>query len=168
MRVITVILVFILNFILQSTVFLHASVFEVRPNTAIVLIVCFAFIRTDIEGAIIGFFAGLLYDMIFCNFIGFNALAYATIGFLCGKPFKDYFRENFLFPVLLTAVSAFCYETILYFTHFMLFGKTDTSYYMTRTILPSSLYTTICAFPCYWLVLKLNAALEKHEKKRRV
>jgi rod shape-determining protein MreD len=142
------------------------AIFDITPNTAVVLIVCLAFLRNDVEGALIGLFAGLLWDIFYGKFIGFNALMYAVIGFLCGKPFKDYFRENYIFPITLTAASVFGYETVVYVTHFMLFGKTDTITYMYKIILPSTIYAVLTVFPLYWLVYKLNEKLEAREGQR--
>ena len=163
MRTVTMYFIFIANFILQSTVLRNLAILDVKPNTALVLVVCFSFLRSDLEGCFMGLFAGFLQDVFYARFIGYNMLMYAMIGFLCGKPFKDYFRENYLFAIVLTAVSSFAYEFITYVTHFMLFGKINTFFYFYRIILPSTVYTLIMVFPLYFLALIINAKLEKRE-----
>ena len=166
MRVLVVGLILFVNFIIQSSLFKYIGVFSVRPDTALVIVVCLSFLRTDVEGAFMGLFAGLMKDLIFGRYIGYNALILASAGFFCGKWFKDYFRENYLSPLLLVSVSAFLSEFITFVVNFLLLGQTNTSYYLLKIILPSTLYTTLCVFPLYWVLLRVNDRLEKWEERR--
>lgn len=146
--------------------FRYIAIFEIKPDTALVFLVGFSFLRNDVEGALMGLFAGLMRDILFGQFVGYYALMYALIGYVCGKPFKDFYRENYLFPVLLTFLSIFALEFTTYVTHFMLLGRTDTLYYTSKIILPSVAYTTACVFPLYFIVYKINKKLEERLSKR--
>lgn len=164
MRAFVISVIVFINFILQSTLFQYIEILGVKPNTAILIIVSFAVLRGDIEGSIIGFFAGLLQDLFFGQVIGFYALLYALAGYICGKPFKDFFRENYIFPVVLTFISMICCEFIFYVFHFLLQGRVDFSYYLNKIILPETVYTMILSIPFYQLIYLINEKLEKREK----
>jgi len=153
--------VIILNFILQSTVFSYIEVFQVAPNTALLIVVSYAMLRQDVEGAIAGFFAGILIDIMFGNILGFYALMYAVAGFLCGKPFKDFVRENYLLPIVLAIAATLALETVTFGAFFALRGNTNFMTYLQARIIPATVYTVLLSVPVYLLIYRLNKALEK-------
>ena len=158
----------ILNLILQSTVLGYIEIIGIKPNTAILIVVSYAILRGDMEGAAAGFTAGLLQDCFFGEIIGMNALFYMLVGYMCGKPFKDFFHENIFFPLLLGFISILSYGFITYFTNFLLRGKLDFFYYFSRIILPETVYTVALTAPVYRMVYALNGRLEKRERVRRM
>ena len=166
-RAITMIFVIIINFILQSTLFQYIAIAGIKPNTAILIIVSYAILRGDIEATLAGFFAGLLQDIFFGYYLGLFALLGALIGFVCGKPFKNFFPENYLLPVILTAISMLAHEFLFYVFSFLLYGRTELSYYFDRIILPGTIYTMVLSLVIYRLIYGINRRLEAHEKKRR-
>ena len=167
MRPFVVGLLLILNMILQSTLFQHAAIMSVLPNTALLIVVSYAILRGDVEGALVGFFAGLLQDLFFGRYLGFYAACGTLTGFVCGKPFKDFFRENYLLPIPLVAISMLATELAFYVFHFLLLGQTDLWYYFHKIILPETVYTTFLAIPVYRLVYGLNGRLEAFAKRRK-
>lgn len=167
MRAFVISVIVFVNFILQSTLFQYIEIMGVKPNTAILIIVSFAVLRGDVEGSIVGFFAGLLPDLFFGQVVGFYALLFALTGYLCGKPFKDFFRENYIFPVVLTFISMLCCEFIFYVFHFLLQGRVEFSYYLNKIILPEIVYTMAICIPFYLFIYYINNKLEKREKLRK-
>ena len=113
MRYITYIALILINFILQTTLFHKIEIVDITPNTMVILIVSFAFMRGEIEGGFIGFVSGFLVDSFFGQFLGLNAFIGLVTGFLCGKIFNEFyknssvyinhslikFRKNFLFII---------------------------------------------------------------------
>jgi len=167
-RVLVFFTAIIANLTLQSTVFGYIEIIGIRPNAALLIVVSYAILRGDTEGAAAGFAAGLLQDCFFGDFIGMNALLYMTIGYLCGKPFKDFFHENFFFPLLLGAIGILFYGHATYFTNFLFRGKLDYFYYFRKIILPETVYTVALAIPVYRLVYALNNRVERRERTRRM
>ena len=167
MRITVTGLVIFINFILQSTLFDYIRIGAIKPNTALVIIVCYAILRGDVEGSIMGFFTGLLQDMFFGNVIGLNALLYAIIGYFCGKPFKNFYNENFMLPITLVAFSSAFYEFGFYFFTFLFRGRIDILQYFWAIILPGTVYAIILSVPIYRLVYGINGLLEEREKRRR-
>ena len=160
-------LVIFINFILQSTLFDYIRIGAIRPNTALVIIVCYAILRGDVEGSIIGFFTGLLQDIFFGSVIGLYALLGALIGYFCGKPFKNFYNENFMLPIVLVALSSLFHEFGFYFFTFLFRGRIDMLQYFWAIMLPGTVYATILSVPIYRLIYGINGLLEEREKKRR-
>jgi len=167
-RAVVLFFTLIINLILQSTVFGYIEIIGIRPNTAILIVVSYAILRGDTEGAAAGFFAGLLQDIFFGGVIGMNALIYMLIGYACGKPFKDFFHETLFFPLLLGSLSVFLYSLVFYFLNFMLRGKLDFFYYFRKIILPETVYTVVLTTPVYRFVYAVNNRIERRENKRRM
>ena len=162
---VTSFLIFV-NFILQSTLFAHFELFGIRPNTALIIIVCLSILRTDSEGAATGFFSGLLHDIAFGKALGFYALLGMTIGFICGKLFKDFYRENYLLPLLLVVGASFFYEFAVYIFTFVFRGRIDIFYYTRRIIIPAVCYNAFLTFPMFRFVYSINSFLESKENPR--
>jgi len=161
MRVLIFGALIIFNFTLQATIFTYIEILQVAPNTALLIVVAYAMLRDDVEGAIVGFFTGLLIDIVFGQIIGFYALFYALIGFFCAKPFKDFVRENYLLPIALTIASVITLESITFGAMFALRGNAEFFYYLRTRILPATIYTVMLSVPIYMMVYRINKALEK-------
>ncbi len=155
------------NFILQSTVFGFIEIINVKPNTSVVFIICYAMLRGDMEGAVFGFFSGLIHDIYFGRLFGLYALLGMLTGFICGKPFKDFYRENYLLPLFLSAVTLLIYGFCFYFTNFLFRGKTDFFYYFGRIILPETVYSSVISIVIYRITYSVNNRLEQREKMSR-
>ena len=166
MRKLVLAAIIIVNLILQSTIFQAIEIFGIKPNTAILIIVSYAILREDFEGSIVGFFVGLLTDLMFGYYIGLHALLGMLTGYLCGKPFRHFYKENYLMPIILTAASVTLYEFIFYVVNFMLKGRTEFDYYLAKVIIPEILYSTALSAFVYRLMLAVNTKLEAYEKKR--
>jgi len=164
--VILSLLVFV-NFILRTTVLNGIRVFGVAPDTGLIIVVSYAILRGEVEGAILGFFSGLLMDSFFGRYFGFFAMCGALTGYFCGKPFRDFFRENYLMPVVLAFIAAFASGIVFYIAHFLLLAKLDFPLYIYKIILPEALYTTLVSLPIYRLLYWMNRKLEKFEAKKR-
>ena len=167
MRIAITALIIFVNFTLQTTLFTHIEFFGIRPNSALIIIVALSLLRTDVEGAVTGFFAGLLQDIVFGRTIGLNALLYMCIGAVCGKPFKDFYPENYFLPILLVSGATFFYEFATFVASFLFRGRLDMLFYLQRIMLPSIAYNAFLAFPIYRIIYSINKLLEKRERAGR-
>lgn len=105
MRVFITAIFIIINFLMQSTVLHYIEIRGVIPNTTIILVVSYALLRGSTEGAIVGFFTGLLQDIFFGTSIGFFTLFNIITGYLFGRGNHDFYRENYILPMMLCAVA---------------------------------------------------------------
>jgi len=137
------------------------------PNTALIIVVSYAMLRGDVEGAILGFCAGLLSDIFFGRIIGVSALLLMFVGFFAGKPFKDFFKENYIAPIILVGVASLAYEFMFYVFNFLLLGRVDFLRYLGRIILPVSAYNLVLAVFIYRMLYGINGALERRKEKKK-
>ena len=90
LRRIVVLIIVIVGFLLQGTVFSGISMGGIVPNILIIITSSFGFMRGKNEGMLIGFLCGLIMDVFFGDILGFYALVYLVIGYLNG-----FFRSIF-------------------------------------------------------------------------
>jgi rod shape-determining protein MreD len=154
----------IVNFVLQTTLFQSFAIFGVTPDTALVFIVSYAILRGDIEGAIFGFGAGLVQDIMGGLFIGLFALLGFLTGYICGKPFKDFFKDNYFLPFFVVVGVSLVYQMAVYISSVMIFGQLDFWFYFRTIILPKTIYSASLSVPLYSLLHFINARLERLEQ----
>ena len=87
-RKIVLAITIIVCFLLQCTVFKALSIASISPNLLIVVVASFGFMRGKKEGLFVGFFSGLLLDVMFGSVVGFYAPVsythlHCTAGALC-------------------------------------------------------------------------------------
>ena len=163
MRILVLALLVLINFVLQSTLFPHIAIFGAIPDTALILIVSYAIMRNEIEGALFGLFAGLVQDLSSGLFIGIFALLGFLLGYVCGKPFKDFFKDNYFLPFMVVLLASTVHQFLLYVTTVMFTGQIEFWFYARAIILPTVVYTVSLSIPVYVLMHLINKKLEKHE-----
>ena len=152
--------VLIINFILQTTVLQLIEIRGVIPDTMLIIIVSYSLLRGQNAGAAVGFFAGLLYDIFFGSALGFYALLGMLTGYLCGIAHRNFYRENYVLPVTLSAIA-------IYVTGFLLKGNYNVFYFLFSVIIPQAVYTGIAAIVVYRILYSVNNGVEKKEKEKR-
>jgi rod shape-determining protein MreD len=94
---------------LESTIFPFLSVAGVKPDLVLIIVIFFALLNGGRSGAALGFFAGLLEDLLIGRFIGINALSKMLTGLVVGQMEGKVYRENVLVPLIFTyAGTVFC------------------------------------------------------------
>ncbi|MBE5891285.1 MAG: rod shape-determining protein MreD [Lachnospiraceae bacterium] len=164
-RTIIVLLIIILCFLLQTTVFQVWAFANISPNLLIIVVSAFGFMRGSREGMIIGFICGLIVDLFFGFYVGIYALLYMYIGFINGLFQKYFYPDDIKLPVLLISLSDVVYNLFTYFFMFMLRGRFHFLYYLKSIILPELVYTMVVAIVLYFVLLKINQLLEEKEKR---
>lgn len=155
----------IVCFLLQCTIFKTLSIASISPNLMIVVAASFGFMRGKKEGLLVGFFCGVLMDIMFGNVLGFYALIYMYIGYVNGFFKRIFFPDEVKLPIALIALSDFLCNLIIYFVLFWFRGRFAFGYYLIHTILPELVYTMIIAIILYFVLLKINQKLEEIERR---
>ena len=164
-RKIVLVVTIIVCFLLQCTIFKKLAIASISPNLLIVVTASFGFMRGKKEGLFIGFFCGILMDVMFGSILGLYALIYMYIGYVNGFFKKIFFPDEVKLPILLIAVSDFFCNLLIYFVLFWFRGRFDIGYYLMHTILPELVYTMIVAIVLYFILLKINQKLEEIERR---
>ncbi len=159
------VLLIIICFLLQTTVFQWIDFGGIVPNLMIILTASFGFMRGERTGLLFGFFCGLLVDIFFANVLGLNAMIYMYIGYTNGKFNRVFYPEDIKLPLFLILLSDFSYGFIYYFVLFLMRGRFQIVYYFIHIILPEMVYTILITLLLYPLILWLNKKIEDSEKR---
>lgn len=166
-RFLIVLLTLIVNIIIQSTLLQHIRIRGILPNTAIIIIISFSLLRGSKEGAVVGLFTGLLQDMFFGTSIGYYSLLGMLMGYFFGHFHQNFYRENYILPILLCSSGTFIYESLVYITGYLFMGNLNYLYFLGRVIIPEIAYTAVFSIFIYRILFSINEYLELHEKHKR-
>ena len=157
----------LINYVLQTSVLPHVAIFGITPDTALIFVVSYGVLRGDVEGAIFGFSAGMLQDLFSGGPIGMFALFGLLIGYASGKPFRDFFKDNYFLPFFIVLIAILFMQFMIYVSSFLLLGHINLALYARTIILPTTVYTTLLAIPLYSLLHFVNGRVERFEQARR-
>lgn len=166
-RKIVSIVIIIICFLLETTVFRYLSLASITPNLLVVVTSSFGFMRGKREGIFVGFMSGLILDIFFGvgNMIGFYALIYTLIGYGNGFFRRLFYDEDIKLPLVLIAASEFIYGIVMYVTIYLMRSKFDFAYYFSHIIMPELIYTIMITLGLYQIILHINRKLETEEKR---
>ncbi|MGI6778959.1 MAG: rod shape-determining protein MreD [Acetivibrionales bacterium] len=160
----------LLIMLLQSTILEYTEIYGVKPNLMIVFIICVAFLRGSTEGTIVGFFTGLLQDMLFGTLLGFYALLGMYLGLFVGMVNKKLYRENLFIIVFFTFISTMLYETcvfVLTSINTVISGQVSILFPFVKVILPEAIYNSLISVLVHIFVIKLNFRFEEMDRSAR-
>ncbi len=164
-KVITTVILVIVSFVLQCTVFRGLAIHGIVPNILIILTASSGFMQGERFGVFTGFFCGLLLDIFFFEIIGFYALLYMYIGYMNGLFHNIFYPDDVKLPLIMITISDLIYSLVVYVLMFLLRSRFDFGYYLLNIILPELAYTLFCAVLMYPLLLLLTRLFKRLEKK---
>lgn len=164
-RKISVIIIVIICFLLQSTLFKALSFASISPNLLIVVVSSFGFMRGRKEGLWIGLFCGLLLDIFFGQILGFYALIYMIAGYINGMFRKIFYPDDIKLPMILILGSDLAVNLMIYLFLFLPRKKIHLGYYLFHIMIPEMVYTLVITIALYFIILKVNQRLERIEKR---
>ena len=164
-RAIIYFLEIIICFVLQSSLNPFISLANVMPNLLLIVVVSNAYMRGRMTGTVVGFFSGLLIDLLFGNVIGLYAMIMLLIGYIVGFANKIYSRDDFTLPLLFITIANFVYQFLYYIFEFLLRGKLNFLYYLRIIIIPEIIYTVAAAVILYKLLHMINHSLDCNENE---
>ena len=155
MSILILIIVVLLNFLLQSTIFPYIAILGVVPNTALLIVMSISLFKGKYYGGFTGLIIGLLQDIIFSSVIGINSFIYFFAGYLTGMVENKLSRENPFIPILFSLVGTIYYN-FMYYT-FMFFLSTNIPFlsFSKSIMLVEILYNIIAAIPIYMIFSKM-------------
>lgn len=163
-RYISIFLLNLICFVLQSTVFQNLQIAGITPNLTIIITAAAGLMYGRTVGMFSGVIGGLFMDTMFSEIIGIDILIYVFIGYINGMATKLYFKEDFLIPIFSIAASDFAYGVLYYICRFLLRGRLDFPYYLGKIIIPEVIYTVMVGVVVYrfmrWLEEKINPEKE--------
>ena len=160
-RCITIGILIIICFLLQTSVFHFLKLSGVVPNFLLILTMSFGLMRGRREGLLVGFFSGILVDIFFGTVLGPYAMIYMTIGYINGFFHRIYYVEDVLLPMLMITMNDLIYNIIVYIVFFMLRNRLHFGEYLMEIILPETIYTILITLFFYKILVRINLRLKK-------
>jgi rod shape-determining protein MreD len=156
--------------IIQSTILDSVRIFNIIPNVMIVFVICAAFLRGSIEGAAVGFFMGLVQDMLFGTILGFYALLGMYLGLVVGVINRRLYRDNLLVIVFFTFFSTIGYEASVFFMAtfgLILGGQVNVLHPLFGIILPEAFLNCIVSVFIYLFLFQWSEKFDEIDRSGR-
>ena len=165
-RKIAMLLMILVGFLVQTTLFNVLALGGVAPNILIILTSSFGFMRGKKDGMFVGFFCGIYLDILFGDILGLYALIYLVIGYLNGFFTSIFYPEDIKLPMVLISSSELLYCILTFFFNYLIQGRTNFGYYFLHSILPEIVYTVLITIIVYKGILFVDEKLEDFERRR--
>jgi len=150
-----IILSIVVNFILETTLIPHFRIFQVVPNTGLVLVVVLAILNGKTIGSLAGLVVGLLQDIMFIPVIGINAFIYFFVGYSVGIAETKLSKDSILLPILMTILLTFGYHMVYYIFMYFFNYNLPLSKLLKDVVSIETVCNTIIAIPVFKLLSKL-------------
>lgn len=157
-------LIILICFLLQTAFFRYLNLADIVPNLLLIPTVSFGVMRGRKEGLLVGFFSGLLMDIVYGSVIGPYALLYMYLGYVNGFFHRVYYMEDILLPMLMVGANDLVYNIIIYLFAYLMRNRLDIGFYFLHVMLPEMVYTMIMTLILYKPLVKINKWLKRKEE----
>lgn len=158
-RYISMLLLTIVCFLLQTSVCPYSKLTNVMPNLLVVITSAAGFMYGRKLGLFTGFFCGGLIDLVYSSVVGVSIFIYVLIGYGNGMINKLYFKDDLTIPLFALAVSDLAYGFLYYICYFLMRGRLEVLGYLMQVMIPEMIYTTVIGIFIYkfmhWLEEKM-------------
>ena len=150
---------FLLLISVQNSLAHFITIGGIKPNFVMVYIVFVGLFFGRKYGMIMGFFCGIVLDILNGYFFGFNTFTLMIIGIVSGKMQKEVFEDSISFPLMLVASLGF-FQEILWSFCVILSGYlvTDFLYIFANSFL-ATLYNILLALPLLFIARRMRKLL---------
>ena len=151
----TLIGILIIGFILQAGVAPYISIMGAAPNFFLIIVTVAALTNGSDKGALVGFVAGLMLDLMGTGPVGSWALVLSVTGYVTGLLDQHLFAEGWLLPVTVLSFASLIGE-FLYLCVVVTLGS-ELPFFSSiwSLVLPTTLYTIFIAVLAFPLLSRL-------------
>ena len=143
MREVVILGILLFNLIIQSSIFPFIEIMHVKPDSLLGLVVSFTLMAGNPTGALVGFFGGLIQDILFGNNIGLHALQYMVVGYLIGTMYGKLYVDKFFMPILALIAASTIKQAIMLVYNFFTQSGIPFSKILLQIVVPETIYTLI-------------------------
>jgi len=145
---------FLVAYIIQTTLMNIVSIAGVTPNLLLCLVVIFSFLYDDrYYGLVLGVIFGLLYDIAFTQYVGIAALAFLIISL--GIMFASVImNREVVLSIIIVGASATVVYTLIYWAIMAMLGSNYSFVFMLRFLMISVGYNTVVVLILYLLMIR--------------
>lgn len=144
--------------VLQVMLAPHIAIGGVIPNFLLLVVVTLSFVEGPSAGAVAGFVAGLLLDLLSTGPVGAWALVLSVTGYTAGMLSENLFAEGWLAPVTVAIIAGLLAD-FSYLLAVTVLGVGPAFWQsLVRAVLPRALYNAVLVMLAYpWLARFLRA-----------
>ena len=148
-QILAVCLSLLLLLTIQQT-FLPVWLFSgAKLDLLLVATVCTGLLYGRGKGVAVGFFAGLMQDLLSGFLFGYHILTRMLCGFLCGLTEKQIFKENPLIPVFAAALATILAQLVYWMSAYLAGAAFSAGQAALVSLLLSSIDNGLLAWPVY-------------------
>jgi rod shape-determining protein MreD len=151
-----VILLLAFAVLLQTVLLSHISVLGVTADLFLILTVIVAVSRGSLEGAVFGFFAGLVADIAYYQPLGVRALIYVLAGYFVGMFVARFGTVNPWSVALLAGVTSFLAQFVFGVFQFMMGPRAALLTMIGTQMLPEAIIDGLIAAPLYVFLVRVR------------
>lgn len=160
-----IILTILAAFIIQTSILPSLAIGMIKPNLMLIVVASYSFLLGDRPGIIVGCLAGIVQDIFYGQVLGFSGIAFALIGYLCGKFKRFLYVEDLSFPLLMIAIADLAYGFLNYVFLFLVRNRLYLGLFMRTIVLPEILYTALFSIAIYPLLSLLYRKVLRPKRK---
>lgn len=161
---ISLIILIIVCFLLQTSVFNHFKLASVVPNLMLVVTAAIGFMKGSTKGLFTGFFCGLILDYYFGSLLGVLALFYMVIGYLNGFFRRLLFSDDYKLPLALIFSSDLVFGLFMYLVEFLFRNQYQLGFYFINIMMPEAVYTTMVGILVYFAMSKIDMVVNGSDR----
>lgn len=143
MREVVILGILLFNLIIQSSIFPFIEIVHVKPDSLLALVVSFTLLAGNPTGALVGFFGGLIQDILFGNNIGLNALQYMIVGYIIGTMYGKLYVGKFIIPIFALVIGDLIKHSVILVYNFFIQSGIPFNKAVLQIVIPETLYTLI-------------------------
>jgi rod shape-determining protein MreD len=160
--------VFLLVYFLQSNFFNWFTIYSVKPNLFVILILCMGLFGGKVVGTAAGVIYGLIIDLFIGKSIGLSAIMLGMIGFAGGYLDKNFSKERRLNMMLMCIGTTFGYELGLYVLNILKYQMNIEILSFLKIIFIELIYNSMLIIIFYPLIQKLGLYMERTFKETKI
>ncbi|MGI8429091.1 MAG: rod shape-determining protein MreD [Solirubrobacteraceae bacterium] len=154
--------------VLQQAAVSQISIFGVSTDVTPLVVMSVGLLAGSMSGAVMGFGAGLLVDLVLVQTLGVTSLLYIGIGYWSGRLRELRDPAHGLVPLALGAASTAFFGAGMAVIQFMLGVNAPVSSLLLQQIVITVLVNTLIALPVYALVRRIiEPAMPQDPRRRR-
>ena len=133
----------------QSTLVPLLAIGGIKPDVLLVITVSAGLLCGKETGVGIGFFGGLLQDLLSGNVFGLNTFTKMVIGYLAGMAERKVFKENIFLPVAAMMIASLLNGLMVHIFIYLRGYAVDWSGAFVHILLPAMAFNMVAAIPLH-------------------
>jgi rod shape-determining protein MreD len=157
-----VVLLLVLAAVLQTVLISQVSVLGVTADLFLILTVIVAVCRGSSEGAVFGFFAGIIADIAYFSPLGVRALVYVLTGYLVGMFVARFGIVKPWSVVVLAGVTSFLAQFLFGLLQYVMGPRGGFLTMIGTQIMPEAVLDALVTAPLYVLLVRTRLLPARH------